>query len=268
MNPMVGFEAKIDRIERLFEVGNHAEILALTDQILAESPPPHVAVALHRRRARAYALQENWEQAALEWTKVLAQIPEDPEARSGAARRCDADNLPAGRRAAWERAVGAFNPSETVGNPSWALYNYCSCTEGQQGRPGNRGGGQTNLACQQAEALCTRAIGFDPENPFAYCTRAGVHHCRRNWAAALADCCRAIELDPRCVPAYSLRASIHNAQGELEEAIADWTRVLELNPSDAVTCTLRGFAYEELGEDDKATLDHVRAFELDRAKSS
>lgn len=266
MDASMDFEARFDELDRLFGYGKHAEILALTDRLLQASPPPLVTAALRRRRARVFTLQSNWEQAASEWTKVLACIPGDPEARTGAARRCDADNLPPGRRAAWERAVDAFDPAETAGSPSWAMRSYCSCTIGPHGRNIQCKEGKANPACRLAEQQCTRAIALDPRNPLAYCTRAGVYHCRRDWDDALADCRRAIELDPRCVQAYSLRASVHNRKGELEQAIADWTRVIELAPSDAVAYTLRGFAYEELGEDDKAAADHVRAFELDRPR--
>lgn len=266
MNTTEKFEAGLDAIDKLFAAGNTVDALALTDHLLASEPPPPVAAALHRRRARAYTFQGNWEQAALEWTRVLAQFPDDSEAREGTVHRCDAAGLSPARRAAWERVTAVPFAAPTSDNRNWTLRGYCCCIKDVNGRNIACKDGRANPACSKAEELCTSAIARDPADPLAYCTRAGVHQCRGNWEAALADCSRAVELDPGCLAAYSLRASVCNRNGRLEEAIADWTRVIELNPSDAVAYKLRGFAYEELGEEDKAAEDHARAFELERTK--
>lgn len=261
-------EAGFDEIEQRFKAETYVEVLVLTDRLLGLVPPPLIVAALHRRRARAYAFLEMWEQAALEWTKVLTQIPQDPEACEGASRRWNVERPSSGRCAAWPSSLAAIpcGASCTSDSHPWTLCDYSCRRKDKNGRNVDCGTGKENPFCKQAEEMCNTAIRLNPDNPMAYCARAGVHQCRRNRDAALADCRCAIELDSRCAVAYSLRASIRNSEDELEEAIADWTRVIELNPSDGIAHTLRGFAYDELGEADKAAADHLRAFELENTK--
>jgi len=259
-------EAGLAEIEKLFEAGEHAQILVLTERLLGLNPSPPLAASLHRCRARAYTLLGNWEQAAQAWTKVLTHIPEvtEPHTETPVTEQ---DHFSISRRAAWERATASFGrPSETVvgARSCWTMRTYVPCTIGANGCNLKFEKGKTDPACNLAEVECTRAITLNPNDPLAYCSRAGIYHCRRKWDAAREDCCRAIELDPACVPAYSLRASVHNNLNRLAEAIADWTHVIGLNPADAVAYKLRGFAYEELGDETKAASDHLRAFELDR----
>lgn len=254
-------EASFNAIDKLLEEGDFIEVLVLTSRLLELDPPSPIAAAFHRRRARAYTSLENWEEAAMEWAKALACIPEEIEAAEEKQQGRCGDDKSCLKSASSGSLYGSY---QTLDNHFWAMRDYNCCVKNKNRRNVQCEIGKENPVCVRAEEQCTSAIRSNPDDPTAYCARAGVYQCRRNWEAALADCCRAIELDPRCVVAYSLRASIHNSKGDLDEAIADWTRVIELNPSDAISHTLRGLAYEEIGEEGNAEFDRVRASELDR----
>ncbi|KAJ3213777.1 Serine/threonine-protein phosphatase 5 [Dinochytrium kinnereticum] len=85
----------------------------------------------------------------------------------------------------------------------------------------------------EAIALYTQAISYDPKNPALYSNRAFAYIRSEFYGAAITDAETAINIDPKFVKAYYRRAVGHMALGKLKDAVKDFKAVVKVAPRDA-----------------------------------
>ena len=79
---------------------------------------------------------------------------------------------------------------------------------------------------------CNRAVDRNPQNSYAYLSRAKFYQSRREATNALADYDKAIEVDPQNFDAYMMRAIYKQYLGgyQTSEILSDFDRAIEINP--------------------------------------
>ena len=82
----------------------------------------------------------------------------------------------------------------------------------------------------RAIADFNQAIRLDPENAYAYNSRADTLREAGKAEQGLPDAGKAVQLDPNNADFWDTRAQILQALGRRQEAIADYRRALELDP--------------------------------------
>ena len=111
---------------------------------------------------------------------------------------------------------------------------------------------------EQAIAVFTKAIEFDPNHLDAYLFRGNVYNALERYEEAIADFTKTIELDPIHGESYLQRGVAQYRLGNHEEAIADYTKTIELDPKQNIygnTYHARFIVHDILGNTEEADQD-------------
>ena len=111
-----------------------------------------------------------------------------------------------------------------------------------------------------------RLIRINPDDPFLYYERAGVHHESEMSHLALEDLDIVKRLDPGAEPAQIMRSLIHYDLNEYSEAIDILSKLIGVEPDHPEAHFYRGIALhyrDERGDVGRASADLERAFALD-----
>jgi tetratricopeptide (TPR) repeat protein len=114
----------------------------------------------------------------------------------------------------------------------------------------------------QALADVTRAIEYQPEQPWLFGRRAVIHWQLGEFDAAIADLDRQLELQPEAAYSYGFRAQIHRRTQRYEQALPDYDRALRDEPDNGLYLGERGMTYLALDRRTEAAADLARAADL------
>jgi tetratricopeptide (TPR) repeat protein len=84
---------------------------------------------------------------------------------------------------------------------------------------------------ERAIAAFTEAIKLDPQNAYAYNSRADTLREAGKAVQGLPDAEKALQLDSNNADFWDTRAQIFQALGRRQEAVADYKRALEIDPN-------------------------------------
>lgn len=115
-------------------------------------------------------------------------------------------------------------------------------------------------------ASATQAIERNPDNPFAYHSRAVAYALINNFESAVKDLDKVIELNPSSGIAFFDRGLAHCGSGSYELGIKDFDKGIELTPNlshsaHAITYYYKGRANVELKNYPEAIKDFTKAIE-------
>jgi tetratricopeptide (TPR) repeat protein len=101
----------------------------------------------------------------------------------------------------------------------------------------------------------TRAIGIEPNNALAVCSRGVAYYRLGDDRHAMIDYTHAISIDRTLAMAYYRRGFLHYLAQDYSSAIADYNKSIELQPDFALAYSNRGYAYRDLYGEQEALLD-------------
>jgi protein O-mannosyl-transferase len=125
---------------------------------------------------------------------------------------------------------------------------------------------KTSVQCRVWEnsvTLWTAFIKGNPNEPLAYCNRAGAYEIHEQYDLALDDYARAIQVRKDYAPAYVFRGNLYKRKRQYDLALVDFNHAMQIDPGQAKAYNNRGNLYYEQGQDDLALADFNRAVELD-----
>ncbi|MCL4862572.1 MAG: tetratricopeptide repeat protein [Caldilineaceae bacterium] len=179
----------------------------------------------YNNRGSAYNAQNKWEEAIVDFTKVIELRPDLAAiAYYNLGVVYKAQNKPEAAITEYTTAI-AFDPSLVL-----AYNNRCAAYV-------------SLIKPDEAIADCDKAIELQPENAIAFNLRGNAHFVLRKLDSAIIDFNRAIELEPRFAAAYSNRGNAYANLNRSEEAIADFNKALTFDPGLAEIYISRGHAY-------------------------
>ncbi len=114
----------------------------------------------------------------------------------------------------------------------------------------------------QAIALCTKAIEFNPLLAAAYSERSAAYYFKEQYDLALSDIKKAIDIEP-IANNYSLRGGIYMQKGKFDLALADFNKAIDLAPEYAHFYNIRCVLYlDKFANYNKALEDCSKAIKL------
>jgi tetratricopeptide (TPR) repeat protein len=115
----------------------------------------------------------------------------------------------------------------------------------------------------QAIALYTCALRFDPRSVWAYESRAWAYWRHHDFQEAIADFSAAIRYEPGSFSPYHNRGQVYFMAGDVRRALADYQRTVILDHTNIGAHNDLALAYSMLGEHVRAFNVATRAMELD-----
>jgi Flp pilus assembly protein TadD len=106
-------------------------------------------------------------------------------------------------------------------------------------------------------------IQKDPNDAFAYGSRAAALQEQGDADAALKDYAEAIRLQPESPTWRIYRGTLHQGKNDIKSAIADFDEAVRLKPKEPLAYCCRADAYRSGGDLDHATADYAKAVSLD-----
>jgi tetratricopeptide (TPR) repeat protein len=101
----------------------------------------------------------------------------------------------------------------------------------------------------------TQAIGIEPNNALAVCSRGVAYYRLGDDRNAMIDYTHAISIDRKLAIAYYRRGFLHYLAQDYPSAIADYNKSIELHPDFALAYSNRGYAYRDLYGEQEALID-------------
>lgn len=200
---------------------------------------------------------KHFDQAAEEFSKVIAAHPQDPRlyhnravAYFDAAQAADAARDAAGAATRITAAIADFSKEIELTPKDEAGY---------------LGRGQAEVLQKQydtAIADLNKALELKPDNPVAIKFRGFADIGLYQWDKAVVDFTTVIQKDPNDSVSYDRRAWAYRNLKNTDAAIADYTTMLQKNPNDADTLAKRGYTYSLAQQYDKAIADYEQALKI------
>jgi tetratricopeptide (TPR) repeat protein len=191
--------------------------------------PQSTAVEIHTVGIE-YAVQGRFEEARLEFEKVLKIDPSFESARIALELIQDVTD----QKIKKETAIHHFKADGYIIKRQW----------------------------DEAIAECDKALNINHKFAMGYVDRGIAHVGKREYGRAISDFNKAIEINPRLSGFYLSRGIVYSYKGEYDKAISDFNKTIDLNPKAAMGYYSRGLAYQGKGEYDKAISDFDKAIDL------
>tara|TARA_B100000475_G_C14997723_1_gene315019 strand:+ start:488 stop:1234 length:747 start_codon:yes stop_codon:yes gene_type:complete len=115
---------------------------------------------------------------------------------------------------------------------------------------------------QEAIDDANKAIELDPNLAEAYENRGSVKAMTGNQGGALLDFNRAIERDENYASAYRNRGAVKSDLGNYEGALVDFNKAIKLDPNDADAYRIRALTHDRNGNVTDACKDYKKASSL------
>ena len=198
---------------------------------------------LHCRRARRFAAEENWTEAASAFSKATKLRPDDCEL--------------------WRESAQAHVESEQWGK---AVEDYGQVIKL---RPDDaeawRQRAEAYLELKQWDQAITdydQGIKLNPDDAQTYVDRSKAHRRKGDQAKAIDDCTAALRINPKHVGAFHNRAIAHRLSGHYNEALEDTNAGLLVKPDHRLLLHERALVFGHLGAHDKAIADYSEAIRI------
>jgi tetratricopeptide (TPR) repeat protein len=122
---------------------------------------------------------------------------------------------------------------------------------------------QTSRQPEAAAGAPGRLVQADIKRADDLVNRGNAHADKKEYDRAIADFTQAIELDPQNAYAYNSRADTLREVGKAAEGLPDAEKALKLDSNNAEFWDTRAQIFEALGRRQEAIADYRRALELD-----
>lgn len=240
-----------------------------------EQEPHNRYAAQHR--AAAYVRLGDAKNALTDWTSIVDNYPDDPDAyalRGGFLMDqgqfdkalADFDKAlalnPSSERARADRGIARVWKQDIAG----AVSDFDAVAKINPKNPVVfRGRGmiaEQKGAWRDAIAAYTSALELEPANGFALGRRAAAAHEVGDNEASLRDASAAIKQYPRWIDLYLLRANILQSQGREDEAIAEAAAVTAANPDNGYAHVVAANIYSAFYKDAEAMRSYDEAIAL------
>jgi tetratricopeptide (TPR) repeat protein len=198
---------------------------------------------LHCRRARRFAAEGNWSEAASAFSEALKLRPDDWElwrGRGEAHEKLDQ----------WEHTIADYRKAIELKPEKWPFW---------------KGRAESFAQSEQSDramALYTSLLKHNSDNWRLWKARGGVHEKLDQWDKAIGDYQKAIELEPKEWRFWKARADNLAQSGQRDKAIALYTSLLKHNSDNGELWQARAIAYGQLKQWDKAIEDYDEATKL------
>ena len=191
--------------------------------------PQSTAVEIHTVGIE-YAVQGRFEEARLEFEKVLKVDPSFESARIALEL---IENV-IDQKVRKETAIHHFKADGCIIRRQW----------------------------DEAIAECDKALEINHKFAMGYVDRGIAHVGKREYGRAISDFNKAIEINPRLSGFYLSRGIVYSYKGEYDKAISDFNKAIELNPRYAKAYNNRGIAHAIKGQYEKTISDYNTAIEI------
>ena len=112
-------------------------------------------------------------------------------------------------------------------------------------------------------AIWDAVIRLNPDDDYAYMTRARAYFAKGDEDSAIADLDTTLRLNPDHAAAYMVRGILYGNQDQWDRLVADMSELIRLRPDDATAYYRRSLAYGEQDLFDQALVDMCEAIRLD-----
>jgi predicted O-linked N-acetylglucosamine transferase (SPINDLY family) len=273
-SPESSLAETLDRARSLYQQGQHADALAICQDILDRHPDHVDALFL---AADAAGRKGESERALQGFQKVLDLKPDHAPAHYKRGNLLkDRQQLEAALES-YDKAIAldARHAAalcnrgfvlERLERRDAALESYdraIAIAPGDALAHFNRAGVLRELARQEeAVASYTQAIAVKPDYFEAYCNRGFLLIEMKRWDEALASHAKSIDINPRFAPAHFGRGVVLQHRKEWHAALASYDRVIEIDPGHASAHCSRGGLLMELKQWSAARSSLERAIAL------
>jgi len=200
-------------------------------------------LAQHLERADAYAEEEAWPEAVIEYKNALQIDPNHAAAHYGLSQAYLQEGK--GKEGYWElRETVRLDPSNHEAALQFAQISIFA--------------GELEEALERAEAV----IEEDPENVTAYLMKGQAHTALQQPDAALTAFEKAVEIGPENRAALQVLGNFHRRAGDRKTAEPLFRKATEVEPSAQTYLTLASFLAEDRERDAEAEAAYRRALEV------